>query len=153
MPLSRRQLLRRVGTGIIGASVAPSIADAAVPTAATASWSPGETRGPSGPIRLNRNENPYGASRQVIAAIRRAGGGLAYRDSNQETERLRTAVAALHRVPADHVVLGCGSSEILRAVANAQLQSGGKLVAASPTFEWFTKSYRRDQERRLSRFR
>lgn len=139
MPLSRRQLLRSVGTGIIGASVAPSIADAAVPTVASASWSPGETRGPSGPIRLNRNENPYGASRQVIAAIRRTGPVLAHRDSNEETERLRTAVAALHRVPADHVVLGCGSSEILRAVANAQLQSGGKLVAASPTFEWFTK--------------
>ena len=39
----------------------------------------------------------------------------------------------------DHVVVGCGSTEILRAAANAQLQSGGKLVAASPTFEWFTR--------------
>jgi histidinol-phosphate aminotransferase len=64
---------------------------------------------------------------------------LAQRDANEEREQLRTAVAAQHRVPADHVVVGCGSSEILRAAANTHLQLGGKLVAASPTFEWFTK--------------
>ena len=130
IPFSRRQLLRTLGTGIIGASVAPSIVNA---------WSPGETAGLDRPIRLNRNENPFGASREAIAAIGRAAPLLAHRGSNEEVERLRTAVAARHRVPVDHVVVSCGSSEILRAAANGQLHSDGMLVAASPTFEWFTK--------------
>src|SRR4051794_25541305 len=111
IPFSRRQLLRTVGTGIIGASVAPSIVNAVVPTVARA-WSPGETSGLGRPILLNRNENPYGASREVIAAIGRAAPLLAHRGSNEEVERLRTAIAARHRVPGGHVVVGCGSSEI-----------------------------------------
>src|SRR3954471_1482155 len=136
--LSRRQLLRTVGTGIIGASVAPSIVNAVAPTVA-GPWSPGETSGPDRLIRLNCNENTYGPSREVIAAIGRAAPLLARRGANEEVERLRTAIAARHRVPVSHVVVACGSSEILSAAANGQLQSGGKLVAASPTFEWFTK--------------
>ena len=36
-------------------------------------------------------------------------------------------------------MVSCGSSEILRAAANAQLRSRGRLVAASPTSEWFAK--------------
>ena len=123
----------------MGAAVAPSMAGAVSPTVAGASWLPEETRALGGAIRLHRNENPHGASRQVIAAMRQAALTLADRYSTEETEQLRTAVAARHRVPADHVVVGCGSSEILRAAANMHLQSGGKLVAASPTFEWFTK--------------
>ena len=63
----------------------------------------------------------------------------ANRYANETTEQLRTAIAMRHRVPADHVALGCGSSEILRAAANAQRRSRGKIVMASPTFEWFAK--------------
>ena len=139
MALSRRRLLRELGTSIGGASVASSIAGRWIPTVAGASWSPEKARGPSGQIRLHRNENPYGPSRKVVAAMQEAALTLANRYPNVETERLRAAVAERHRVPADHVVLGCGSREILRAAANAQLRSRGKLVAASPTFEWFAR--------------
>ena len=66
-----------------------------------------------------------------------------HRDRNRE--QLRKAIAARHRVPADHVVRGGGSSEILRAAANAQLRSRGRLVAASPTSEWFAKSCQRSR--------
>jgi histidinol-phosphate aminotransferase len=133
MTLSRRQLLGRLGTGIVGGSVVPSIAGA--------SWSSENTRGPGGPIRLHRNENPYGPSRKVITAMRDF--VLASRSSNEETEELREAVAARHSVPADHVVLACGSTEILRAAVAAQSRSRGKLVVASPTFEWFAKQSQR----------
>jgi histidinol-phosphate aminotransferase len=135
---SRRQLLRTVGTGIIGASVAPSIVNAVAPTVAAAG-SPGETSGVDRTIRLNCNENTYGPSREVIAAMARAAALLDHRGANKEVERLRTAIAARHRVPVGHVAVGCGSSEILRAAATGLLQSDGKLVAASPTFEWFTR--------------
>ena len=49
---------------------------------------------------------------------------VANRYSNDATEQLRTAIAARHRVPADHVVLACGSSEILRAAATTQWRYG-----------------------------
>lgn len=140
MALSRRQLLRGLGTGIAGASFAPSsIAGARIPTPAGATWSPEGFGGPGGPLRLHRNENPFGASREVIAAMQKAVNTAANRYANEATEQLRTAIAMRHRVPADHVVLGCGSSEILRAASDAQWRSRGKIIMASPTFEWFAK--------------
>jgi histidinol-phosphate aminotransferase len=144
MTVTRRQLLRGLGTGILGASVAPSVAG--IPTIAGASPFPGETSGLDRPIRLHRNENPYGASREVIAAVRQAALTLTHRERNEATEQLHNAVAARHRVPADHVVVSCGSSEILRAAANALLRSRGTVVAASPTSEWFAKSCQRSRD-------
>ena len=131
MALSRRQLLRGLGTGIAGASLAPSTADG--------SWSTGEVGGSAGPVRLHRNENPFGASRAVVAAMQKAVTTAANRYPNEATEQLRRAIAAQHRVPADRVVLGSGSSEILRAAADAQRRSRGKIVMASPTFEGLAK--------------
>jgi histidinol-phosphate aminotransferase len=46
-----------------------------------------------------------------------------------------SALAAAHGVDAERVVLGCGSSEILRVAAAAFLGPGRTLVAAEPTFE------------------
>ena len=144
MALSRRQLLRGLGSGIAGASLAPSsIADACILRGAGTTWSPEEFGGAGGPLRLHRNENPFGASREVIAAMQKAVNTAANRYANETTEQLRTAIAMRHRVQADHVALGCGSSEILRAAANAQRRSRGKIVMASPTFEWFAKYSRR----------
>ncbi len=42
-------------------------------------------------------------------------------------------IAALHRVRPEQIVLGCGSSEVLRIAAAAFLGPGKKLVQASPT--------------------
>jgi histidinol-phosphate aminotransferase len=136
MALSRRQLLRGLGTGIAGASLAPAIADANPPAIAGASWSAGGVGGSAGPIRLHRNENPFGASRAVVAAMQKAVITAANRYPNEATHQLRAAIAARHRVPADHVVIGSGSSEILRAAANRQWRLNGKVVMAAPTFEW-----------------
>jgi histidinol-phosphate aminotransferase len=88
----------------------------------------------SGPILLYSNENAYGPSPKVMDAIRSAIGGsnryprLRYREL---TERL----VAYHHVSADRVLLGCGSTEILRMAACAFLGKGKRLIHASPTFE------------------
>jgi histidinol-phosphate aminotransferase len=138
MALSRRKLLRGLGTGIVGAAAAPSLADSPI-NAGGVSWPTAGARSLRGPIRLHRNENPYGASRDVIAAMQKAALTVANRYPNVETEQLRRAIAARHRVTADQVVVGCGSSEILHAAAHAFLESRGKLVVASPTFDWFAR--------------
>jgi histidinol-phosphate aminotransferase len=128
MVLSRRKLLRGLGTGIVGATAVPALAGPSVRAAAA-----------RGSIRLHRNENPYGPSRSVIDAMQKASLTMAHRYPAAEADRLRSALAARHNVTTDRVVLGCGSSEILRAAVDAFLEPRGKLVVASPTFDWFAK--------------
>ena len=50
-------------------------------------------------------------------------------------KRVVKAIAKLHRIVPERVVLGCGSSEILRLCDAAFLGPGRKVVAAEPTFE------------------
>jgi histidinol-phosphate aminotransferase len=97
---------------------------------------------PIGPIRLNRNENAYGASPLAIAALRE---GLTdiYRYP-ELGDALQEKLANLHQVKPNQVVLGCGSTEILRMSADTFLKPGKKLVIAKPTFP-FLESYAKDK--------
>jgi histidinol-phosphate aminotransferase len=83
---------------------------------------------------LNSTENAYGPSPKVMAALEKAL-GAAHRYAHQEYENLADEIAGQHRVGRDQVLLGCGSSEILRMTAGAFLGAGKQLVLASPTFE------------------
>jgi histidinol-phosphate aminotransferase len=121
MPLSRRRLLEGIGAGLVAAAARPSLAQA---------------RAATGIIRLHRNENPYGPSPEVIAAMRKAAANTANRFPNVESEALRRAVAAHHRVQADQVVVGCGSTDILRLAATVFAGTRKRIVTASPTFDW-----------------
>jgi len=86
------------------------------------------------PVRLDSNENPYGPSPKVLESMRRAL-STANRYPRPEYLGLVEQIATLHRVEPDHVLLGCGSSEILRVAGVALLGPGKKFVQASPTFE------------------
>ena len=128
MTASRREFLR-FGAGIASIAV-PWSSD--VFTFEQDSAPP--VHGQGQPILLYSNENPYGPSSKVMDVIRSAASGsnryprLRYRDL---TERLAT----FHKVAADRVLLGCGSTEILRMTACAFLGKGQQLIHASPTFE------------------
>ena len=52
-----------------------------------------------------------------------------------EHHNLIERIAAAHQIPSDRVLLGCGSTEILRMAACAFLGPGKQLIHASPTFE------------------
>jgi histidinol-phosphate aminotransferase len=145
MAVTRRQLLRGLGTGIIGAAVRPSMASAGNRSIEDASWSPAESGPPKKLISLSRNENAYGPSRQAIAATRQAAAILGQRKPDEARQQLREAVAALHGVPADRVALSSGSSEILRSVVGDQRRSHGRIVAASPVSEWFSMHCQRSK--------
>jgi histidinol-phosphate aminotransferase len=85
------------------------------------------------PVLLYRNENPYGPSEKVVAAMREsAAGGNRYPRTEYET--LVDKLAALHKVRREQIVLGCGSGEILCMAALAFLKPGKGLVEAAPTF-------------------
>jgi len=89
---------------------------------------------PGGAIQLDRNENAYGPSEKTIATLREAA-KVAGRYPRSRSEDLRIKVASFHDVQPAHVVLGCGSSEILRMAMDAFVGPGKKVVAALPTCE------------------
>ena len=86
------------------------------------------------PILLSSNENAYGPSLKVMEAIRAAIGG-SNRYPRLRYSELKERIAAYHKVAADRVLLGCGSTEILRMATCAFLGKGKQLIHASPTFE------------------
>src|SRR6266545_5011279 len=87
-----------------------------------------------GLVRLNANENPYGPSAAAIAAMRDAF-SAASRYPDDEAEQLTADVAKLHGLSAEEVILGDGSSEILKLVAAAYTSPSRSVVIADPTFE------------------
>ena len=92
------------------------------------------SRASDGLIRLYSNENAWGPSPKVADAIRSAVSS-SNRYPRLEYRRLIERIAAAHQIPSDRVLLGCGSTEILRMAACAFLGSGKQLIHASPTFE------------------
>jgi histidinol-phosphate aminotransferase len=86
------------------------------------------------PILLNKNENAYGPSEKVRKVIN-AGLNRANRYPDVEYDGLVARIAAFHRIEPEQVILGCGSTEILRVATCAFLGPSTTLVKASPTYE------------------
>jgi histidinol-phosphate aminotransferase len=86
------------------------------------------------PVRLSANENPYGPSPLALDAMRDAM-RLAWRYPDEAADNLVDAIARLHSVSPAQVILGDGSSEILKLAAAAFVDPSRKLVLADPTFE------------------
>ena len=126
---SRRGFLRLAS---IGAAV-----DLAVPwqslAATVVQFEPKRVAPEPDVILLDSNENVYGPSPKVIEAMAASlhGANRYPRNVDSIVER----IATLNNVRRQQVILGCGSTEILRMGAFAFLGSGKQLVKASPTFE------------------
>lgn len=138
MNLNRRNLLKQLGAGIAVSSVlAPqhaSATDVSEPT-----WDSKASPLQREPIRLDRNENAYGASQKAITAIQEAAKGSShYPDSSVLQKTLAahhngTASRAHHTIEPEQIVVGCGSSDLLRMAASAFLVPGATLIMAAPT--------------------
>jgi len=129
MEFSRRKFFQTLGTGAaISAASQLSVAS----FASAAAFESAKISG--GPILLNENENVYGPSAKVTSAIRSAASS-ANRYPDQGYAGLKKKIADLHRVTPEQVVMGCGSTEILRVVVEALLRPGKRVVQASPTYE------------------
>ncbi len=135
MSITRRSFVRALGAGGAGALAWPAVASRGL----EASREPGgwpARRGVAGPapIRLDSNENPYGPSPEALAGIRDALVEACRYPDEPETA-LREAVAALHRVKPDNILLGAGSTETLRLCVAAFTSADRPLVTGAPTFE------------------
>jgi histidinol-phosphate aminotransferase len=87
-----------------------------------------------GVVRLSSNENPYGPSPLAVKAMTDAF-SLAWRYPDEHQQSLVDALAKMHGVAAEQILLGNGSAEILKVAAAAFTATGKKLVVGNPTFE------------------
>src|SRR5262249_42255174 len=127
---SRREFLRSLGIGTAAASATPWFFGSSNPAVLEPSASTDSDR----PIHLDNNENAYGPSSRTVEAIRTALARVnQYPDA--QVEELTQDIASVHGVNAEQVVLGCGSTEILRMAAQAFLGPGKQLLQSAPTFE------------------
>ncbi len=130
MPITRRNLLQ--GIAAAGTALAAGARPVAALTASRLSQPLPSAPAP-GPTLLNRNENAYGPSEKVLAVIREAA-SVSRRYPRGEYDSLRKMLADLHKVKPEQIVLGVGSSEILRLAGAAYLGPNKKLLVPNPTY-------------------
>jgi histidinol-phosphate aminotransferase len=141
MAMTRRSFVQAFGIGTVAAAAyGPSRALSARGREALSELPPWERdraaalAANGAAIRLNSNENPVGPGPSAIDAIRSA-----LTEANRypfgPEEHVAAAIARARGVRADHVLLGGGTSEVLRMTANAYTSAARPLVTASPTFE------------------
>ena len=127
--LSRRSFSKLIG---VTATYAALQSERAV----SASWSSAKVSSskPTNVVRLSSNENPYGPSPAAMKAMTDAR-TLAWRYPDEYGDMLAEELARLNNVPADQIILGNGSGEILKLCAAAFTGKDKKIVIANPTFE------------------
>ncbi|HXN27173.1 MAG TPA: aminotransferase class I/II-fold pyridoxal phosphate-dependent enzyme [Candidatus Acidoferrales bacterium] len=124
---------RRDFSRILGQSLAAAIAAPTLPSLKRLDARQSNPM-PLGPILLNFNENPYGPSPKARAALADCG-SISNRYPDADYRSLMNTLAQKYNLKAENTILGCGSTEILRAADNAFLDPTRNVVAAAPTFE------------------
>src|SRR5216110_3898756 len=124
--ISRRKFAHLLGAGAAAAFVRPAFSSAKLSEHITAT---GQV------VRLSANENPYGPSPKALKAMTNSF-TVACRYPDEHNNVLIDKLAKLNGVNSDQILLGDGSSEILKLCAETfSGPQNGKLVAADPTFE------------------
>ena len=92
-------------------------------------------RKPESIIKLDANENNYGTP----PAVHRALAELTYthRYPDAEQRELRTALSNYTGVPADFLVAGNGSDELLSLISQILLEPGDSVLVCPPTFSMY----------------
>ncbi len=129
MQLSRRTFFR-----MIGASAAVGAAQWPVRSLASGMMFEPWRSGADNAIRLQCNENPYGPSPKSMDAIQNAL-SIVNRYPFGEYGDLSDAIATFHGVQREQILMGCGSTEILRVIAETLCGPNVRCVQAAPTFE------------------
>src|SRR5437588_2238611 len=128
LSISRRKFAHLLGVGAAAAIVRPRFTIAA--------QQPPKARSTSaGIVRLSANESPYGPSPRAHAAMNNSF-DVSCRYPDEANDVLIEKLAKINGVNREQVVLGDGSSEILKLCAETFTRpTQGKLIAADPTFE------------------
>ena len=131
MSVSRRSFVKTLGVG--GATAA--ILSYEGPRALARAWSqalPESER----PLLLHNNENPLGPGKLVVDAMNAAlaNGGPAGRYLSGGRELIQV-IARAQGVPAENVMIGNGSTQLLRSATQVFTSPAKPLVSGSPSYE------------------
>jgi histidinol-phosphate aminotransferase len=83
-------------------------------------------------VKLDANENPYGASPKALEAVARSSELHIYPDPDQAA--LREAIGRFVGVPMEHILCGAGADEVIDVLARAFIEPGDAIVDLPPTF-------------------
>ncbi|MBW4511269.1 MAG: histidinol-phosphate transaminase [Scytonematopsis contorta HA4267-MV1] len=102
---------------------------------AMAGYIPGEQALPGTPIiKLNSNENPYPPSPAVMEVLRNFNWEWLRKYPNPFAQEFRNAISQALGVPADWIIVGNGSDEVLNLLIRACAGTGRKVVYPTPTY-------------------
>jgi histidinol-phosphate aminotransferase len=98
---------------------------------------PGEQPKLNNLVKLNTNENPYGPSPKVLAALRAevADSLRLYPDPN--SDKLKATIAEVHGLVPAQVFVGNGSDEVLAHTFNALLKHDAPLLFPDITYSFY----------------
>jgi histidinol-phosphate aminotransferase len=104
---------------------------------------PGEQPKIKGLIKLNTNENPYPPSPKVLRAVKAAVDGRLRLYPNPTAEKVREALAKMHRCSPDNIIVGNGSDELLALAVKCFVEPAGVKATRGLTevVQYFTPSY------------
>ncbi len=129
MSFSRRSFVHTVGAGAAGFWIGARGREGSL-------FGPGSllAQGATPPVILSSNENPLGCHADVLAAVR---GSLAEagRYAFATADEVTGLVARKHGVKPENVLLGSGSTQILRTSTHVFTTKTAGLVAAIPAYE------------------
>ena len=86
-------------------------------------------------VRLNANENPYGFSPKVAEAVASVPYNI-YPDPFQR--KVRAALSEFTGVPAERIIAGAGSDEIIDLIFRLVIEPGDKIIDSEPTFGMYS---------------
>jgi histidinol-phosphate aminotransferase len=137
MALTRRGFVQTVGIGAAGALTSSWIGARGRENALWSVVEPTLHAVEPGVIVLASNENPIGPGAAVLDAVKAAfgdGGRAPGRYSNKSRD-LVEAIAKKQGVKPENIVLGCGSTQILRSATHLFAAKDKPLVGTIPTYE------------------
>lgn len=108
----------------------------AVDSPETLSWSSGIDI--SNVIKLNANENPYGASPRLQKALNEFNDYHIYPDPKQNIAR--EALANYVGISPDNILVGAGADELIDLILRCTIVKGDAVMVCSPTFGMYSFS-------------
>ena len=116
---------------------------------AMSAYVPGEQPAPGAKvIKLNTNENPYPPSPRAVAALREFDASILRSYPDAMASRFRQAAANALDVPADWILPGDGSDDLIAMICRACLGPGRPVAYPVPTFTFYeTQALTEDAER------
>ena len=134
MPLSRRSFVQTLGAGAAGAWIGGRGLEGAR-FSLQALEAAEQTSGPGVQLILSSNENPLGTPQAVLDAVRAALTRTGGRYPVGELDELSELIAQKHGVKPENVLLGSGSTQLLRTATHLFCSKTASLVAAIPAYE------------------